>query len=93
MGLLELSNYTNLLNHSSYYLYYLVISVVEEKDGTSSRTVAKDSSHNFYDNCYSFPVREVDGSNNKAELEFHFKRTDSFQSGKNVKNLCFTINK
>ncbi|MFE4247568.1 MULTISPECIES: hypothetical protein [Bacillati] len=59
--------------------------VVEEKDGTSSRRVAEDSSHNFYNSCYSFPVGEVDGSNNKAELEFHFERTDSFLSGKNVK--------
>lgn len=60
---------------------------VEEDDesGNASDYVAQKSSHNFYNDCYSFSsAGAVDGSNDKAELVFHFERTDSFLSGKSV---------
>ncbi|MFG3613479.1 hypothetical protein [Rummeliibacillus stabekisii] len=45
--------------------------------------------NNFYNQCKSFSVdKYVDGSNKKAELQFHFARTDIFQSAKWV-NFTF----
>jgi hypothetical protein len=59
---------------------------VQEIDeaGNSPETVTS-FENNFYSQCKSISVDSfVDGSNGKAELQFNFARTDSFQSAKNV---------
>lgn len=59
---------------------------VEEVDeeGNPSETVGSFTTY-FYYNCGTIDVSNyVDGTNNKAELKFHFARTDQFQSSKKI---------
>lgn len=59
---------------------------VEEVDesGNPSENVTS-FTNNFYYGCKSFSVdKYVDGSNKKAELKFHFARTDNWQPAKTV---------